>query len=282
MTGISVFGAGYLGNRISQELGAELVPRSSVDLLDIKQIRNYLQKHNPQVVINCAGKTSGPGAIGIDWCELHKTETIQGNIVAPINLASACKDLGIYFVHIGSGCVYAGDNSGKGFSEKDAPNFYGPQFYSMTKIDSERILQNIGGLILRIRMPIDDRPHPRNLINKLASYPSVIDIQNSMTTVPDMIRSMKTLIEARATGIYNVTNPGTISAAEIMHIYQQIVDPNHKFDVMTLNQLDAVTLGKRSNCVLDSSKIENAGAGLPPMHEAVKECLVRYSKALKS
>lgn len=275
-----VFGSGFLGTRIGNELGYGIVPIEEVDVLDIVTLRNFLDNVNSDVVINAVGKTGGPGAIGIDWCETNKEETIQANVSAAINLSVECAKRGIYFVHFGSGCVYYGDNNGKGYSEEDEPNFYGPQFYAKTKIDAERVLKNLPGLILRLRMPIDDRPHLRNLIDKLRGYAKVIDIKNSMTTIPHMISAMKILIKGREQGIYNFVNPGTISAVEIMQMYKEIVNPVHEFGIMSLKELDAITLGKRSNCKLNTEKLK-AKVEMPEIHEAVRECLKRYKENMQ-
>lgn len=282
MTEAIIFGTGFLGTRMAQQLGYPAIPKNVCDLTNPIQIESVLNSYAPRVVINCTGKTGGPGEIGIDWCELNHGETIRSNVVGPVNLSVACARKGIYFVHLGSGCVYHGDNSGKGFSEEDSPNFYGPQFYAMTKIDSERILKTLPGLLLRIRMPIDDRPHPRNLIDKLASYPQVIDIQNSMTTIPDMIWAIRKLIELGAQGVYNLANPGSISAVEIMSLYRRIVDPEHSFKTMTLEELDAKTRGKRSNCILDTRKLKEIGIEMPEIHGAVESCLKKYSEIRSS
>ena len=198
-----VFGKGYLGTRMVEELGFESAPK--FDVLDRSTLNDYLNTNKPKVVINAIGRTGRPN---IDWCETHKEETLRSNVAAVICLAENCVKRGIYFVHFGSGCIYQGD---KEFTEKDRPNFFGPQHYAKTKILAEEELSMMEGdiLQLRIRMPIDDRSHERNLIDKLRKYSKVIDIQNSMTTVPHMLEAIKTLIEKRSTGIYNMTNPGT-------------------------------------------------------------------------
>jgi len=281
MKGI-VFGAGFLGNKISQEFNYKLISRKECDVANQKEVRNILEQEKPDVVINAVGKTSGPGAIGIDWCELHKEESIQSSIVAAINLCTECSLKKIYFVHLGSGCIYAGDNQGKGYSEEDEPNFYGPQFYAKTKIDSERILKNFPCLILRIRMPIDDYPNPRNLIDKIKVYKKLIDKENSMTTIPHFIKALKVLIDKRTIGVFNFTNPGKISPADIMFLYKKIVNPNHEFEVFSTDELDKITISKRSNCYLNTDKLQKelkfSGAELPEIHQAVRECLENYKK----
>jgi dTDP-4-dehydrorhamnose reductase len=270
-----VFGEGFLGKRIAEALDYNT---TKTNPLDIKELERFLDAENPDVVINAIGKTGRPN---IDWCETHKRETIESNVVAAVNLCTKCSERGIYFVHLGSGCIYYGDNNKKGFTEEDEPNFYGPQFYAKSKILAEKTIKLFPGLILRIRMPIDDRPNERNLINKLLSYDKVIEVQNSMTTVPHMINAIKILIEKRKTGIYNLVNPGTISASDIIKLYQEIIDSSHKFRIMSLEELDAITSGRRSNCYLNTDKLISEGIELPEIHQAVKECLLGYKERLK-
>ena len=126
-------------------------------------------------------------------------------------------------------------------------------------------------------MPIDSAPHHRNLITKLAGYKSVINESNSMITVPSLIMALEALIVKRAIGTYNLVNPGTITAVEIMKMYREIVDPNHSFDVMSLETLDQLTKAKRSNCILRADKLKEAGIVLPEIHEAVRDCMIKYA-----
>jgi dTDP-4-dehydrorhamnose reductase len=269
-----VFGKGFLGTRLAKELNFVI---SDLRISDKKTLDSYLDKEKPNIIINAIGKTGRPN---VDWCESHKEETIFSNVVAPIILCTSCSEREIYFVHLGSGCIYYGDNDGKGFSEEDEPNFYGPQFYAKTKILSEKALREFPCLQLRLRMPIDNKSHQRNLIDKLKNYSKLINIQNSMTTVPHLIEATKKLIEKRRTGIYNITNPGTISAAEIMRMYKETVDPSHSFEIMSIKELDRVTLGKRSNCKLNTDKLQSEGIDIPEIHKAVRECLLKYKNYL--
>lgn len=278
-----VIGAGFLGTRIARNLGYTLIGREALDVTNANAISDCLGKERPEVVINAVGKTGGPEAIGIDWCENHKRETLESNVLAAVNLALEATRREIYLVHLGSGCIYTGDNNGKGYSEDDPPNFGEKQFYARTKILAEQCLREFPNvLILRLRMPIDDRPHQRNLIDKLVEYSQVIDIQNSMTTVPHMLNAMRVLIERRAYGIYNFVNPGTTSAKEIMEMYQQIVNPDHVFGVFSLEKMHARTKAERSNCCLSPSKLQevlhDTGAEMPEIHEALRECLTRYKQ----
>ncbi|MDE1848530.1 MAG: sugar nucleotide-binding protein [Nanoarchaeota archaeon] len=275
-----VFGRGFLGTRIANYLGYKVIGREIADATDLSDIEKILDIEKPDVVINAIGKTGRPN---IDWCETHKEETILSNVSAAVNLSSACALRGIYFVHLGSGCMYLGDKGGEGFTEDDEPNFYGPQFYAKTKILAEKAItaSNPSALILRVRMPVDDHPDERNLIDKIKKYENLIDVKNSMTTVPHLLGAIKQLIEERKTGVYNLVNPGIISPFEIMEAYKKIADSSHNFGKFSLRELNQITLGTRSNCYLNTDKLKNAGITLPEIHEAVEECLLQYKEHLK-
>jgi len=237
-----------------------------------------LIKERPDVVINCAGKTGKPN---VDWCEDHKLETVTSNVTGPLTLLRACSELGIYWVHVGSGCVYTGDNERKGFSEEDEPNFFG-SFYSRTKMWSELVLKEFPVLQLRLRMPIDATPNSRNFIKKITTYKKIISIPNSVSVLEDFLRAGMVLIERRATGIYNMTNPGAIEHREILDMYREIVDPSFNYEIFSLDEMNQLTKAGRSNCVLSSDKREAAGAHMRPIKEALKATLEEYKNNLSS
>tara|TARA_Y100000310_G_scaffold231073_1_gene233598 strand:- start:660 stop:2489 length:1830 start_codon:yes stop_codon:yes gene_type:complete len=271
-----IFGEGYLGTKLRDFLGYS---STKLNPLNLEKLKEFLDKEKPDIVINAIGKTGRPN---IDWCEENKQATIESNTIVAANLCIECSKRNIYFVHLGSGCIYYGDKGGSGFTEEDEPNFYGPQFYAKSKILAEKILKEFPCLILRIRMPIGEEPHERNLIDKLLKYEKLIDIQNSMTTIPHLLKATKKLIDEKRIGIYNMVNPGTTSAAEIIKMYKELINPNHNFTELSVEGLDLITKGKRSNCFLNSDKLKSEGIFLPEIHDAVKECLLKYKENINN
>lgn len=82
--------------------------------------------------------------------------------------------------YYGTGCIFHYDdefteNSGKGFTEADTPNFTG-SYYSYTKAMVESLLKEYPNVLtLRVRMPIvADLVYPRNFITKIIKYDKVI------------------------------------------------------------------------------------------------------------
>jgi dTDP-4-dehydrorhamnose reductase len=265
-------GRGYLGKQFLEHLPGALP--GEADIADPHAVAEELDRSRPDVVINAAGKTGRPN---VDWCEDHKLETVRSNVTGPLVLLEECAKRGIYWVHLSSGCMYEGDNAGKGFSEDDPPNFTG-SFYSRSKAWADQILrefadQKPGMLILRLRMPFDGSHNERNLIMKLKKYDRVLDASNSLTCLPDFFDAASALIEHRRTGVYNVVNAGTISPFDIVELYKEIVDPSHRFERLTLSELPQVVRAGRSNCVLSIHKLATEGIIMRPVEDAVIDSL---------
>ena len=63
-------------------------------------------------------------------------------------------------------------------------------------------------------------------------------------------------------------------------MYKQIVNPAHKYEVISLATLHNSTKAKRSNCVLNTDKLAREGIQIRPVKEAVKDCLEKYGENL--
>jgi 3,5-epimerase/4-reductase len=265
---------GYLGQQFKSLYPDAATPL--VDIADAVAVRRVLEEASPEVVVNCAGRCGSPN---VDWCEDHKLETVHGNVLGPLVLLEACSRRGAYLVHLSSGCIYEGDGGGRGFTEADAPNFAG-SFYSRSKTWADQILMEFPVLALRLRMPFDGSTSERSLIMKLRKYKRVLTSKNSLTHLPDFLRAADTLIRKRATGVYNVVNPGAISPFELMTMYREIVDPAHAFEPLAEEQLGEVTKAGRSNCLLSVDRLAREGIELPPVRQAAESALRSLAKAL--
>lgn len=266
-------GKGYMGQQFLQLYPGACAP--SADIADPVAVADALDRYSPDLVINTAGKTGRPN---IDWCEDHKEETVRTNVTGPLVLLHECAKRGVYWVHLGSGCIYEGDNGGKGFTEDDPANYHG-SFYSRTKAWCDEMLREFPVLILRLRMPFGDSLHERSLISKIRKYPRVLDVENSITYLPDFFAAAARLIDLRRSGVYNIVNPGSISPYRIMEMYKEIVDPAHSFERLSMDHLSDVAKTGRSNCVLSIEKLRGEGIGMRPVEEAVGLALSAIARA---
>jgi dTDP-4-dehydrorhamnose reductase len=268
-----VLGRGFLGHRIATALGAEL---PSVDIADERAVGELLDAMKPTAVVNAAGKTGRPN---VDWCETHRVETARANTEGPIVLARACAARGIYLLHLGSGCIFYGDSpSPGGWREADFAN--PSAFYSRTKYAADLVLSRLPAVaILRLRMPIDVAPGPRNLITKLSGYSQVVDVENSVTVVDDLLHVVRKVLEARPEGIFHAVNPGTMRHADLLALYRELVDPDHRATLIREEELVARGLAThgRSNCILVNERLPALGIHMRPIDQALRDCLTQYA-----
>ena len=268
-------GKGFMGQNLRAFYPGAVL--ADVDIADGRALAEVLDARKPSIVINCAGKTGRPN---IDWCEDHKLQTLRSNVTGALVVLEECLQRDLYLVHLSSGCIYEGDNEGAGFSEEDAPNYAG-SFYSRTKAWADQMMREFPVLILRLRMPFDGSLSERNLIMKLRKYSRVLAEPNSITHLPDFVRTADRLIARRATGTYNIVNEGTISPLEIMQRYRELVDPSHAFEPLAVEQLGKVARVGRSNCLLSTAKLRAEGLQLPPVRESVDRALHMLAARLR-
>ena len=251
-------GKGWIGTMLCELLKEQghIVIIGKSRLQDYIGITKEINEINPDYVLNCAGITGRPT---IDWCESNKQETILINTIGAVNIADACWRRGIHMTNYATGCIYTYNEEkpiGSKFSELDKPNFRG-SIYSTSKVLAEELLQMYDNVLtLRIRMPISGDLHPKSLVTKLSKYEKIVNIPNSVTILPELLPiSIKLTLENKK-GIYNFTNPGAITHNEIMSLYKKHINPSFTWENFTEEEQNAILKSKRSNCYLDTSKLE--------------------------
>lgn len=273
-----VFGAGWLGTKFHHANENALLTKT--DITDTARIHVELDAIQPDAVVNFAGKTGRPN---VDWCETHQFETLSSNVIGALVLAKACEERNIHFVHIASGCIFYGPSPDpRGWREDDFANPSG--FYSRTKYAADLILAHLPNVaIVRLRMPIDSESSPRNLIDKLAQYPKVIDVENSVTVVEDLFNAIKGVIEKRGTGIFHAVNPGTMRHRDLIALYEELVDPSHTNEWITEEALveQGLVTKARSNNLMQNTRLPELGIHLRPINVALRETMETYARRKK-
>lgn len=274
-----VFGSGFLGQKIARFLPhAEL---SWADITDLGQVAHALDTVKPDVVVNAAGKTGRPN---VDWCEAHPFATWRSNVLGPMELADACHRRHLYLLHLASGCIFYGPSpSPGGWLEGDVAN--PSATYSKSKYAADLYLAGRPGVgIARLRMPIDDEPGPRNLITKLVHYPRVVDVANSVTIVLDLLQVVAGLLARRAEGVFHAVNPGVMRHAELLESYRRWVRPDHLVDLLPEEELvsSGLAVKARSNCVLQSPRLDALGLTMRPVHAALEGVMRAYAARLQA
>jgi len=257
--------------------------KSRVD--DDEAVENEIMATKPDRVITLAGRVRGGEIKTADYLEgSDKLVTnVRDNLYGPLNLALICKPLGIHLTYLGTGCIFDNgcDESIK-FTENDKPNFYGSS-YSIVKGFTDRLLHRFEKDVLnvRIRMPTIDREHPLNFITKLANYPNICSNPNSITMLSELYPMMLDMIVRKETGTINLTNPGVITHNEILEVYKEVVDPNHTWKNITLEEQDQILKSKRSNNHLDTTRLESMYPEVMPIKVSVRKCMEKMKENMQ-
>ncbi len=272
---ILVFGSkGFIGSKMMRAWPDAIGTDVRID--DEAGVASELERVQPDAVVNAAGRTGRPN---VDWCETHQAETMRDNVIGALVLAEACHARGTYLLHLSSGCMFYGISPDpRGWREDDFGN--PSATYSRAKYAAELGLMtypNVG--IARLRMPIDDEPGDRNLIDKLANYKQVIDVANSVTVISDLIDACRQLIEKRGTGIFHTVNPGVMRHRDLLSLYREYVDPNHKTEWISEHELVSKGLAakKRSNNVMQSKRLQELGIEMRPIDVALRDAMMKYA-----
>jgi dTDP-4-dehydrorhamnose reductase len=283
-------GSGYVGHAYQALLTRKGIPfrnlrRADLDYTNRDALRAALLRDKPDFVINAAGYTGKPN---VDACELHKHECLFGNAVLPGIVADACAEAGVPWGHVSSGCIFTGQRpDGRGFTEEDTPNFTfrtnNCSFYSGTKALGEEVLAGKPQVyIWRLRIPFDNIDSPRNYLTKLLRYQRLLEATNSISQLEEFCAANFACWEKRVPfGTYNVTNPGKVTTHEVVDLIKRagVSQKNFEFFKDESDFMQKAAKTPRSNCVMDSGKLERAGIRMTEVHEAVARDLRNWKQA---
>jgi len=286
-----IFGAdGWIGGKVCNYLkernfrfykarcradDVEGIRREFRDYPDISNVMSFIGRTH--------GTFEGNKITTIDYLEKpgKLVDNLRDNLYSPISLAILCKEKGVHFTYLGTGCIFEYDTNHpfgqetNGFHENSKPNFFGSS-YSIVKGFTDQLMHLFGDttLNLRIRMPITDEFNERNFITKITTYKKVCSIPNSMTVLNELIPIMVDMAVNWRTGTINMTNPGLISHNDILKMYKEIVDPDFEWENFSVEEQNKILLSKRSNNFLDTTDLENLYPKVKSIHQSVKEMLI--------
>ena len=105
----------------------------------------------------------------------------------------------------------------------------------------------------------------------------MLDARNSVSHRGDFAKYCIDLIEQEVPfGIYNVTNKGSITTKGVIELINDILKPNKDFKFFSnLDNFMQQVTAPRSNCVLDTSKIEQY-IKIRTAQEGLIESLLNY------
>jgi dTDP-4-dehydrorhamnose reductase len=272
-------GAAYQRLFALQDVAFISIGRADLDYYNEDALVAALREGRPSFLINSAGYTGKPN---VDACERARTDCLKGNAVLPGVIRSACEKVNIPWGHVSSGCIYTGRREdGKGFGEDDPPNFSfrtnNSSFYSGTKALGEELLEGAAQTyIWRLRIPFNEIDSPRNYLTKMMCYERLLDAENSLSQLDEFVRATWECWRKRVPfGSYNVTNPGAVTTREVVEMIQQSGVSKKQFSFFDTEDefMRVAAKTPRSNCVMDSSKLDAAGIHMVDIQDAIRKAL---------
>jgi len=128
-------------------------------------------------------------------------------------------------------------------------------------------------------MPVSKLVSGRNLIDKLVAYPNICSIPNSMTVLDVMWKIIDTMIEVKEYGVYNLTNPGVAEHNWILQRYKALINPRHKWNLISYEEQKKYITSERSNNEMTTHKLERFckkhDLELPTIQFSILRCLQR-------
>ena len=259
MSNVLILGAGYVGTELfchsaKEHINYFLKSRKDLDYSNNLELRKFILNHDISYVVNCSGFTGRPN---VDEGELKKKECWYLNVLLPLKISKICKDIGIGYIHISSGCIYSGYD--KEFTEHDEPNFglYDhSSFYSKSKHAFETL--NDYGCTIRVRMPFSDDLNERSYITKILKYDNLVNYKNSKTYIPDLCAFIEYIIEKNIStssiGVINFVNPEAQDTKFVTGAMKAYNLENRNWMFVDIEGINITA--PRSNCVLSIDKLK--------------------------
>jgi len=258
ITGIN----GQVGHALMQELTEhELIGliRQDCDLTNLDQIRQVIDQHQPDLIINPAAYTK------VDQAEDEPELAFKINRDAPKVMVEKAREYHIPLIHFSTDYVFDGEKEGP-YVEDDPTHPLG--VYGQSKYAGEEAIQEVGGLtyIIRTSWVYSNIGHNFYLtMKKLSSerddlkvVADQIGVPTSNQFIAERIKHIIPQLSENNTGIYHLVPDGSCSWYEFAK--EIIGQTNPQFNLENLHAIttnEFFTKTKRpKNSILNNAKIK--------------------------
>ena len=235
---------GMLGSSLISNLNYEHIVGidSSIDITNIEQISNKLEKEKPNIIIHTAAYTN------VESCETDPDKAYLVNSLGTQNLVNYCINKDILFIYISSTGIY-GKNKDDRYNEFDEVK--PTTIHHKSKFEGEKIVQNHLNKFLILRtgwLYGGDKEHNKNFVYKRfleASKNDLIYSDNSQTGNPtyinDLVKQIEILIQNNQYGVFNCVNEAiNVSRYDYVKKIVQLFDIQCKVEVASKDMFTRV------------------------------------------
>ena len=255
---------GQVGHALMQELTEhELIAltRQDCDLTNSDQIRQVIDQHQPELIINPAAYTQ------VDQAEDEPELAFQINRDVPRVMAEKAREYSIPFIHFSTDYVFDGKKD-DAYNENDKTNPLG--VYGQSKLEGEEAIKKVGGFfyIFRTSWVYSNIGHNfymtiKNLSQEKSELRVVDDQYGAPTSNAFIARQIKSIIPQLSinnVGTYHLVPEGFCSWHDFAR--DIIKKTNPEFDLYQLSKIKSLDYPTKAlrpkNSRLSHEKIKQA------------------------
>jgi dTDP-4-dehydrorhamnose reductase len=196
-----------------RDIKYKALTRQELDLCNVTQIEEVLQKYQPWAIINAAG------FVRVDDAEADSANCYLSNTEGPVNLSKSCLANGIQFLTFSTDLVFDGTKT-TAYLEDDQVNPLNIYGHSKAKAEELILNSNPNALIIRTSAffgPWDSYNFVVSTLNMLKNNQPILaadDVYISPTYVPDLVNACLDLLIDEEKGIWHLANDGVITWAD--------------------------------------------------------------------
>ena len=191
-----------------------------LDITDRAEVVNFVRRHQPDTIINCAAFTN------VDGCETSKDAAFKVNALGPRNLAIAADKVNARLIHVSTDYVF----SGEGDTPLDECDLPAPRSaYGTTKLLGEQYVQQFCRRHFIVRTAwlygYNGRNFVKTIVNAGKKYGKLTVVNDQLgnpTNAVDLAHHILKLAVSHEYGTYHCTGNGICSwydfAAEIIRL----------------------------------------------------------------
>ncbi|MET3697016.1 dTDP-4-dehydrorhamnose reductase [Bacillus oleivorans] len=263
-------------NRDLEIIGAN---RSDLDITSEDNVRDFVNKINPDAIIHCAAYTA------VDKAEEEKELCWDVNVQGTRNLVEAARSNNAKFLYISTDYVFDGKGE-KPFFETDIPNPI--SYYGRTKYEGEKIVQELlkNWFIVRISwvFGINGQNFIKTML-RLSESNDQLNIVNDQYGSPTYTFHLASLlldiVHSDKYGLYHATNEGICSWAEFaMEIFRQS-SKSTRVNPITTAEYPTRAVRPANSRMSKQKLIDNGFKPLPKWQDAIKDYLTELTQEVE-
>jgi dTDP-4-dehydrorhamnose reductase len=187
-----------------------------LDITDRKRVFDVFEEIMPDILIHTAALAN------VDYCETHKEEAWNVNVVGTANLLDACDEHGTKMIFTSTNAVFDGEHAP--YSEEDKPNPI--NYYGKTKLEAETLVRMRGAKHAVARLMTmygwNNPGERQNLVTWLLSkltkgeaVQMVDDIYNNHLFVGNCADAIWAIVKLDKAGLYHIAGGDCVSTYEL-------------------------------------------------------------------